>query len=163
MWKIRIQPPTRRLQLAGAVAVVLLANILIAPRAQGELSAEIKTALASSKYVYIASTRKNGSLGKAAEIWFLYRNDAVYVGTPPTSWRARRIKAGRPQAKISVGKPDGPSFMAAGAIVNEPEAQQAMLEAYAKKYPDGWSKFDEKFRSGFKDGTRVLIKYTPKD
>jgi hypothetical protein len=38
-----------------------------------------------------------------------------------------------------------------------------MLEAYAKKYPDGWAKFEEKFRSGFKDGTRVLIKYTPKD
>lgn len=161
MWRIRMQLRTQHVQLA--VTVALLANFLIAPRAQAGLSTEIKTALASSKYVYIASTRKNGSLGKAAEIWFLYHNDAVYVGTPPTSWRARRIKAGRPQAKISVGKADGPSFMATGAIVNDPEAQQAMLEAYAKKYPDGWSKFEEKFRSGFKDGTRVLIKYTPKD
>jgi hypothetical protein len=153
----------QRKPLVGVLAVALLSTTVIAPCAHAELSAEIKTGLASSKYVYIASTRKGGSLGKPAEIWFLYHQGAVYVGTPPTSWRARRIKAGRTQAKIWVGKTDGPSFMATGAIVSEPAAQQAMLEAYAKKYPDGWSKFEEKFRSGFKDGTRVLIKYTPKD
>ena len=149
--------------LAGILAVALLSTTLITPRVQAELSGEIKSALATSKFVYIASTRKDGSLGKPAEIWFLYHQGAVYVGTPPTSWRARRIKAGRAPAKIWVGKTDGPSFMATGAIVSEPAVQQAMLEAYAKKYPDGWSKFEEKFRSGFKDGTRVLIKYTPKD
>ncbi len=149
--------------LLGVLVIALAAATLSAARAHAELSGEIKSALESSKYVYIASTRKTGSLGKPAEIWFLYHNGAVYVGTPPTSWRARRIKAGRTQAKIWVGKADGPSFTATGAIVNDPEAQQAMLAAYAKKYPDGWSKFEEKFRSGFKDGTRVLIKYTPKD
>jgi hypothetical protein len=157
-----MQPP-RRSKLAGALAVVLLATTLLAPRVEAELSPEITAALASSKYVYIASTRKSGALGKPAEIWFMYRNGAVYVGTPPTSWRARRIKAGRPQAKIWVGKADGPSFVATGAIVSDADAQQAMLDAYAKKYPEGWSQHAERFRSGFKDGTRVLIKYTPKD
>jgi hypothetical protein len=158
MWLLQ-----RRKQLVGVLAITLLSVMLSRSSAHAELSAEIKSALTSSKYVYIASTRKNGSLSKPAEIWFLYRNGAVYVGTPPTSFRARRIKAGRTQAKIWVGKTDGPSFTATGAIVNDAAAQQAMLEAYAKKYPDGWSKFEEKFRSGFKDGTRVLIKYTPKD
>ena len=153
----------QRKPLVGVLTVALLSTTLIAPPVRAELSAEIKTVLAASKFVYIASTRKDGSLGKPAEIWFLYHQGAVYVGTPPTSWRARRIKAGRPQAKIWVGKTDGPSFIATGAIVSDPAAQQAMLEAYAKKYPDGWSRFEEKFRSGFKDGTRVLIKYTPKD
>lgn len=153
----------QRKPLAGVLTVALLSTTLIAAPAHAEPSAEIKAALASSKFVYIASTRKDGSLGKPAEIWFLYHDGAVYVGTPPTSWRARRIKAGRTQAKIWVGKADGPSFTAIGAIVSDPGAQQAMLEAYAKKYPDGWSRFEEKFRSGFKDGTRVLIKYTPKD
>lgn len=158
-----MRQPNRGAQLAATVAVALCAALVTIPRAQAELSAEVKSALTTSKYVYIASTRKDGKLGKPAEIWFLYHTGAVYVGTPPRSWRARRIKAGRPQAKIWVGQADGPSFLATGAIVNEPDAQQAMLEAYAKKYPDGWSKFEEKFRSGFKDGTRVLIKYTPKD
>ena len=162
MWRIAMQPTKSCVRLASVVAVAL-ALVSVAPRVDAELSPEIKAALANSTYVYIASTRKNGSLSKPAEIWFLYRDGAVYVGTPPTSWRARRIKAGRTQAKIWVGKADGPAFSATGAIVNDPAAQQAMLEAYAKKYPDGWSKFEEKFRSGFKDGTRVLIKYTPKD
>jgi hypothetical protein len=156
-----MQPAQRCCRLAGIATVAALVLVSLTPRVEAELSPETKAALANSTYVYIASTRKNGSLSKPAEIWFLYRDGAVYVGTPPTTWRARRIKAGRTQAKIWVGKADGPSFMATGAIVNDPAAQQAMLEAYAKKYPDGWSKFEEKFRSGFKDGTRVLIKYKP--
>ena len=158
-----LQPRRRAALLTALMVALLVVTTAATRRANAELSPEIKAALTDSKYVYIASTRKSGSLSKPAEIWFLYHNGAVYVGTPPTSWRARRIKAGRTQTKIWVGKQDGPSFMATGAIVKDPAAEQALLEAYAKKYPDGWSRFEEKFRSGFKDGTRVLIKYTPKE
>jgi hypothetical protein len=136
---------------------------LVTTPARGKPAPAIQAELTRSTYVYIATTRKSGSLGKAAEIWFLYHNGAVYVASPPTAWRVRRIKAGRPQAKIAVGKPDGPSFMATGAVVNEPEVYPILFETYAKKYPDGWPKFEEEFRRGLKDGSRVLIKYTPKD
>ena len=146
--------------------IVVTTGVVIATLASAamaaDLPADVKSALESSKYVYISSTRKDGSLGKPAEIWFLYHNGAVYVGTPPTSWRAKRIKKGRSAAKIAVGKGDGPSFMATGAIVNEPDVLPVLFETYAKKYPDGWKQFEEKFRTGFKDGSRVLIKYTPK-
>jgi len=125
------------------------------------LSDAIKKDLETSKYVYIASTRKDGSLSKPAEIWFFYHEGSVYVGTPAKSWRARRIKAGRPAAKIWVGKPDGPSFMATGTIVNDPALQQQMFTTFAKKYPDGWTRHEAVFREGFKDGTRVLIRYAP--
>jgi len=145
------------LWVVTAVATVVLAGVAGA----GELPAAVTTALATSKYVYISSTRKDGSLSKPAEIWFMYRSGAVYVGTPPTSWRAKRIKKGRPTVKIAVGTADGPSFTATGAIVNEPEAMTELYETYAKKYPDGWPQFEQKFRSGFKDGSRVLIKYAP--
>ena len=146
----------------GVTAVGVLA--LVAPAlVTAELSDAIKNDLASSKYVYIASTRKDGSLSKPAEIWFLYHNGAVYVGTPATTWRVRRIKAGRPQAKIWVGKPDGPSFSATGMIVNDSDVAKIMLETYAKKYPDGWPRFEDKFRNGFKDGSRVMVRYVPKD
>ncbi len=151
---------TLRSVLARALLIVMLCG---ASARAAELSAEIKSALTSSKYVYIASTRKNGTLSKPAEIWFLYHDGAVYVGTPPTTWRARRIKAGRTTAKIWVGKPDGPSFMATGAIVNEPAVYPVMFETYAKKYAGDWSKIEDKFRTGFKDGSRVLIKFVPKD
>ena len=133
----------KTLKLIVFVTSVFITALSVAPSHAGELSVAIKSELANARYVYIASTRKDGKLGKPAEIWFLYHKDAVYVGTLPTSWRARRIKAGRPAAKIWVGKSDGPSFMATGAIVNEPDVHAVMFETYAKKYPDGWSKFED--------------------
>lgn len=147
--------------MTGRVVGVLVAAALLAGPVRADLPAAVVDGLASSKYVYIASTRKDGSLGKPAEIWFLYHQGAVFVGTMPTSWRVRRIKAGRPQAKIWVGKPDGPAFAARGEVVKDAAVEQLMLETFAKKYPDGWPKYAETFRAGFKDGSRVLVKYTP--
>ncbi len=145
----------------AVLTFLLLVTALHSAPSRAQLAPALQAELAQSTYVYIATARKNGSLGKAAEIWFMYRNGAVYVASPPTAWRVRRIKAGRPQAKITVGKPDGQSFMATGAVVNEPETYPILFETYAKKYPDGWPRFEEKVRSGLKDGSRVLIKYTP--
>lgn len=152
----------RRYATTITLMIVLWVGLGGANSPAAALSDGLKNDLATSKYVYIASTRKDGSFSKPAEIWYMYHNDAVYVGTPPTSWRAKRIKAGRPQAKIWVGKPDGPSFLADGAIVNDPKAVETMMETFAKKYPDGWQTHAEKFRTGFTNGSRVLIKYTPK-
>jgi len=47
--------------------------------ARSALSPELQKALESSKYIYVASTRKNGELSKAAEIWFMLHNGAVWV------------------------------------------------------------------------------------
>ncbi len=153
----------RRPSIHVLLASVLLLVPVLVTGAQADLSPAIKTELANSKYVYISTTRKNGSLSKPAEIWYLYHNGAVYVASPPTTWRVRRIKAGRNQAKIAVGKPDGSSFMATGAVLNEPGVYPVLFDTYAKKYAGDWSKYEEKFRTGLKDGSRVLIKFTPKD
>ena len=130
--------------------------------AASELPAAVKDQLATSKYVYIASQRKHGDFGKPAEIWFMYHDGAVWVGTLPTSWRVKRIKAGRPTAKIAVGKVDGPTFEATGSIVSDAKMQELLMATYAKKYSDGWATFSDRFRNGFKDGSRVLVKYVPK-
>lgn len=142
--------------------VQLLAFLCLFPNgASAELSPELKKALESAKYVYISSQRKDGSWSRPAEIWFLYHNGAVYVGTRPESWRAKRIRWNRPRAKIAVGKPDGPTFYAKGAIVDEPGTVETMLKVFATKYSNGWSRHEESFRNGFRDGRRVLIRYTP--
>ncbi len=125
------------------------------------LAPEIKEALKSSKYIYIASTRKDGSLGKPAEIWFMYHQGALWVASPKTTWRVRRIQAGRNQAKVWVGKPDGPAFMAKGSLVQDGEVQKVLFETFAKKYPEGWASYEKAFRDQLKNGTRVLIKYEP--
>ena len=150
--------PRRTIRALVALVVVVVATDTAWAR---EEPATAREQLATAKYVYISSTRKDGSLSKPAEIWFLYHTGAVYVGTLPTSWRARRIKAGRPQAKIWVGKPDGVSFTATGELVKDAAIEALMLDTYAKKYPDGWPTYEQKFRSGFTDGSRIVIKYTP--
>jgi len=159
----------RRRYVGFALLALTLPSLALAA------SAEVESKLDTAKYVYVASTRKSGALGKPSEIWFMHHGGAVYVGTPPTSWRVKRIKAGRPKAKIWIGKADGtnmrgasekdlealPSFTATGSVVKDPKLEEQLFQTFAKKYADGWSSFEEKFRKGFADGSRVLVKYTP--
>jgi hypothetical protein len=142
-----------------AVAVTL---VLVAAVATAALSPDVDKALRESKYVYIQSQRKSGARSKPAEIWYYWDGKAVYVGTPPTTYRVKRIKAGRKDARIAVGKADGPAFDAIGEVVHDPATEQRLMDEYAKKYPEGWSRFADKFRDGFKSGDRVLVRYTPK-
>jgi hypothetical protein len=141
--------------LAAGLAVAVSIPATAAPT-------DLAKALADAKYVYIQSQRKSGELGAPAEIWFYADGTTVYVGTRPTSWRVRRIKAGRPKAHIAVGKPDGPAFDAVGEIVHDSALEQRMMDAYAKKYPDRWPSYADAFRDGFKSGDRVLVRYRPK-
>jgi hypothetical protein len=143
------------------VTAVALA-LALAASANAALSPELDRALHEAKYIYIQSERKSGEQGKAAEIWFYYDGKDVYVGTPPTSWRVRRIKHGRPKARIAVGKADGPTFEAKGEIVRDATMERHLMDDYARKYPEGWARFADKFRDGFKSGERVLVRYTPK-
>src|SRR5438876_3627290 len=109
----------RRSRLSMLVALVLLTAFARAEARATELPAAVRDQLASATYVYIATQRKDGSFGKPAEIWFMWHDGAVWVGTPPTTWRVKRIKHKRPSAKIAVGKADGPSFEAVGSIVKD--------------------------------------------
>ena len=52
--------------------------------------------------------------------------------------------------------------MAVGSVVNDPRMQELLYKTYARKYPDGWQTHEQAFRDGFKDGSRVLVKYVPK-
>ena len=148
--------------LTRLLALTLTTLVLAVPAHATELPAAVREQLKTSPHVYISTQRKDGSFGKPAEIWFLDHQGAVWVGTPPTSWRVKRIKSGRPNAKIAVGKPDGPSFDAVGTIVNDPKVADVMFETFAKKYPDRWPGYEKRFKDGMKDGSRVLVKYTPK-
>ncbi len=147
--------PTAALGLAMVLASVL-------PRPSGaEVTPELAQALATSPYVYIATERKGGGYGAPAEIWFMWDGGAVWVASPPTTWRVKRIRAGRPHARIAVGSKDGPSFAATGSLVSDPAVYERLFTTYAKKYPEGWRQYESRFRDGLKDGGRVLIRYAP--
>jgi len=152
--------PHRAAATARTVAALALASTAAVPA--HALAPPIETALRESPYVYIATERKDGSFGAAAEIWFMYHDGAVFVASPATTWRARRIRAGRPKARIAVGRRDGPRFEAIGRIVSDPALYEALFERFAAKYPGGWPQYEARFRSGLQDGSRVLIRYDPR-
>ena len=143
------------------VALVIGFSGMNTPAQSAPLSAEQQKTLDSSKYVYIQSERKDGKFGKAAEIWFFHHKGAVWVCSPTTTHRAKRIQTGHTKAKIAIGKADSPSFNAKGSVVKDAEVNQVMFEAFAKKYADGWSSYEKSFRDGLADGSRTLIKYDP--
>lgn len=125
----------------------------------GALTPEQLKLLADAKFVYIQSTRKDGTFGAPAEIWFAVMEGALWVGSAPTSWRAKRIRLGRPQAKIAIGSVGGPSFRALGGIVKDAALAKAFCDALAVKYPDKWPRWEKSFRDGLASGERVLIRY----
>ena len=140
--------------------LVLVAAVLSTP-ARAALPADVEKALGDANYVYVQSQRKDGTWSKPAEIWFHVDKGRVCVGTRPSSWRVRRIGWGRTKARIAVGKADGPSFEATGALVHDATVEARLMDDYAKKYPDGWKKFEQNFRDGFKSGERVVVCYSP--
>ena len=135
--------------------------LMAAPSFAAELAKNIRDLLATSTFVYISSTRKDGTLSKPAEIWFLWHQGSVYVASAPTTWRVKRIRWGRPAAKIWVGKLDGPAFTATGAVVDEPAVHEIMFKTFAEKYGLRWKAWEGSFRSGLADGSRVLVRYVP--
>lgn len=146
--------------LASIITVVGLL-FSVAPVRSASLTPELQKTLDTSKYVYIQTARKDGTLGKPAEIWFMHYNGAVWVASPVTTHRVKRIQAGQTKAKVWIGKPDGPAFDAKGSIVKDPEVNKVLFENFAKKYGDGWSSYEKQFRDGLANGSRALIKYEP--
>ena len=143
-------------------AVAFAATLLIAASALAGFTPEQEKQLADATYVYVQSERKSGEWSTPAEIWFFVDGGKLYVGTRPSSWRVKRINAGRTKARIAIGKVDGPAVEATGALVKDAALQGRMMAAYATKYPDGWKKYEQSFREGFETGERVLVAYTPR-
>lgn len=152
--------PLHALRLIALTLVApALAGMAADPAAAAVLTPEVEGELARSAYVYIATQRKDGTFGSSAEIWFMWDGGAVWVASPPTTWRVKRIRHGRASARIVVGTRSGPVFTAKGALVRDPAIYERLFATYAKKYPDGWPKFEARFRDGLKDGSRVLVRY----
>jgi hypothetical protein len=150
-----------RVSLTSFVAIVTLVGTFTfaSPQPSVAFSTDQQKALDSAKYVYIQSTRKDGKLSKPAEIWFFHHKGAVWVCSPTSTHRVKRIKAGQTKAKIAIGKPDGPSFNAKGSLVKDEEVNKVLFETYAKKYGDGWPKYEKDFKEGLISGKRTLVKY----
>jgi len=125
------------------------------------LPTDVVASLDASKYIYIQSERKDGTFGSKAEIWFMHHDGAVWVGTPMSTYRVKRIIAGRTRAKVWVGSPEGPAFHAEGSLVEDLAVNDRMYEIFAQKYPKSWKTYEARFQTELADGSRALVRYVP--
>jgi PPOX class probable F420-dependent enzyme len=117
-------------------------------------------ALETSKNLYVATQRKDGTQSDVAPIWFMYDGDAVYFTTVPDSYKAKRIQRGSP-VLVWVGAKDGPHFVGKGEIVRDPAVAAKMAPVYDQKYWISWAGFFRPRSDRVRDGKTVIVKVTP--
>jgi hypothetical protein len=54
-----------------------------------------------------------------------------------------------------------PELTATGAHVTDAATQSQVLDRFGSKYKAEWSSWGPKFRNGLKDGSRVMLRYSP--
>jgi hypothetical protein len=160
---------------AGAV---MMGGVLLAPRV---LRAEepyrlpeiTKQAMGTSPLVYISPLHPSGKESSChGEVWFFDDGGDVVIATGKDAWKARAVGKGWDGARIWVGDfgpvsrasdkfRTAPEFKARASIDTDPEVFERLMASFAKKYADGWDKWEPRFRKGYGDGSRVVIRYTP--
>ena len=159
----------RRAFLGGSLGFLLAPAALVR-------AAELETALEKSGFVYVSPLRSDGGESTChAEVWFAWLDDSVVLITGSERWKARALARGLDRARIWVGDHgrwkklvghsdafrQAPSFDARAKPVKDEALLERMLAVYEKKYPDEIASWRDKMRTGFRDGTRTLIRYTP--
>ena len=146
------------------------------PRRSGALAPELTRALEKSPFVYVSPLRSDGRESAChGEVWYGWLDGSVVLITSAESWKARSLDRGLERARLWVGDygrwkrvvgrneafRSGPSFEARATVAREEALLERLLEVYQRKYPEEIGRWRERFRSGFADGTRVLIRYAP--
>ena len=126
------------------------------------LPPDVVEALKTSKNLYVATKRKDGTESKKAPIWFMYDGDAVYFTTAPESYKAKRIAKGSPLL-VWVGAENGPHFVGKAEIVRDPEVAARMAPVYDQKYWISWAGFFRPRPDRVRDGKTLIVKVTPSD
>lgn len=143
----------------GIVTLMVL-GLVAAAMARAGFAPDVVAALRTSKEIYVATERKDGSLSKVVPIWFMYDGECVYTSSAPGAHKVRRIKQGSP-LHVWVGSPDGPHFVARAEIVTDPDLAARMAPAYNEKYWIAWLGFFRPNPERVQAGKTVLIKVPP--
>jgi Pyridoxamine 5'-phosphate oxidase len=143
-----------------SMVVVICLAVLAAAVAGAGFTPEVTEALRTSKNLYVATERADGSPSKVSPIWFMFDGEAVYFTTLPTSYKAKRVKRGRP-LHVWVGSADGPHFVAAGEVLHDPALAERMAPAYDRKYWISWLGFFRPRPDRVRAGQTVIIRVRP--
>ena len=123
---------------------------------------DVVKALETSKNLYVATKRKDGSMSAKAPIWFMYDGNAVYFSTAPESHKAKRIAKGSP-LYVWVGAENGPHFVGKAELVRDPAVAAMMGPVYDKKYWISWLGFFRPRPERVAAGKTVIVKVVPGD
>ncbi len=163
----------REILVGGIVGMGVLALSLRSGAQTYALPDETKSALAQSGLVYISPLRSDGEESRChGEVWFAHDHGSVLIVTQSDGWKSRALSAGLDRARIWVGDfgpvrrasdryRSAPGFLARATSDKDDAAFERLLAAYAKKYPDEWDRWESRFRRGYSDASRVLIRYEP--
>jgi hypothetical protein len=167
---------TRRQILAGATTAAAgwLAGGRIARADEAfALPDATRTALARSPLVYVSPLRSDGGESTChGEVWYFVDQGSVVIFTATDRWKARAVRRGLDRARLWVGDfgPVGrardryrraPTFVARATIEPDRAVFERLMERFATRYADEWGKWGPRFRKGWDDGSRVMIRYTP--
>jgi hypothetical protein len=171
----------RRTFLAGALAAGLVPRAIARaaeprPGSATAPSPALAAALEASPFVYVSPLRADGAESTChGEVWFAALDGAAVIITAHDRWKARALARGLDRARVWVGDHgpwsrllgkneafrSAPSFDARASLANDPKLLDRLIAAYERKYPREIADWRDRFRKGFADGSRVLIRYTP--
>lgn len=164
--------------VATAVTLPFSASAASGTRKAFELDASLVDRLRSSPFVYISPIRSDGRESRChAELWYAWMRDSLLVTVAADGWKARSVGLGLDRAKLWVGDYGrwkgffsnnekfraGPSFLARAEIVSDIAVLDRLLGVYERKYPEEIGDWRDRMRAGSRDGTRVVLRYTPAD
>ena len=125
------------------------------------MHAALASALRDAKYMYVTTYSRAGLPG-TVPTWLWPHDGAVYFTTQRASLKARRIRDNG-RVTVHVGAREGPAFEGRAEWVDDrPDIEQALLEAYRRKYwlaiPLWMGRY---IRRGLDRKSSVLIRITP--
>lgn len=145
-------------------------------RAPGGSAAERDALLEKSGLVYVSPLLGDGRESTChGEVWFGWIDGAVVVITAASTWKGRALDRGLDGARIWVGDHgpwkrmigynesfrQSPHFDARAVSVRDDALLERLLALYEQKYPAEIGRWRDKMRAGYRDGSRLLIRYVP--
>jgi len=141
----------------STLVFVLMVGMVATAVAAAGFSPEVVKALETSKEIYVATKRHNGTISRVVPVWFMYDGDAIYFTTAPSSYKAKRLKHGSP-LYVWVGAADGPHFVGPAELVKDPEVATRMAPVYAQKYWIAWLGLFKPNPDRVRVGKTVIVK-----
>ena len=140
------------------------------------LDRAVLVALEDSPYVYVSPLRSDGEESRChGEVWYGWYEGSVFMTCETKTWKVRSVQSGLNSARLWVGDygrwkgvlgkntsfTAGPKFDAKVSISDDEKYLSQLFKELARKYPKGWRRWEDRMKKAHKEGSRVLLRYTP--